>query len=156
MRALQVGTQIDQFLQSIDEVFSYDTNDRLTPLTDDNFNTTSYTYDALSRRTKTTYADTKYVTYRWDKNDNLSGWSDQNGTTVTNTHDVVNRLTARSVSRGTGVLGTTAESYTYDALNRMLTAVDDDYQVEFTYDSVGNQLSDKQGYRRSARSSGRR
>ena len=44
------------------------------------------------------------------------------------------------------MLGTTAESYTYDALDRMLTAVDDDYQVEFQYDSVGNLLTDKQGY----------
>ena len=50
------------------------------------------------------------------------------------------------MTRGTGVLGTTAESYSYDALDRILTAVDDDYQVELTWDSVSNLLQDRQGY----------
>ena len=44
------------------------------------------------------------------------------------------------------MLGTTAETYTYDAMGRMLTAVDDDFQVELSWDSVGNLLQDRQGY----------
>ena len=44
------------------------------------------------------------------------------------------------------MLGTTSESFSYDALGRMLTAVNDDYQVELPCDSVGNLLQDKQGY----------
>ena len=71
-RALQVGAQIETFLQSIDEVFQYDEDDRLTAVTDDNFSSTLYAYDALSRRTRTTYADSKYVDYTWDANANLS------------------------------------------------------------------------------------
>ncbi len=145
-RALQVGAQIDIFLQSLDETVAYDKNNRVSSETDDNFNATGYTYDALNRRTKITYADTKAVSLTYDKNSNLSTKTDQNGSVITNVFDSLDRLTSRSIVRGTGVLGTSAESYTYDALGRVLTAVDDDYQVEFTWDSVGNTLTEKQGY----------
>ena len=46
----------------------------------------------------------------------------------------------------TGIVGTTQENFTYDALGRMLSAVDDDARVVMTYDSVGHMLTDKQGY----------
>ena len=52
-RALSVGQQIDQFLTQIDEAFAYDGNDRLTSLTDDNFHSTAYQYDARDRPTRT-------------------------------------------------------------------------------------------------------
>ena len=62
-RALQVGQTIDDFVTSIDEMFAYDDDNRLVEITDDNFESTAYTYDALSRRTRTTYADSRYVEY---------------------------------------------------------------------------------------------
>ncbi len=145
-RALQVGQSIDDFTQAIQETFAYDAMGRLTTLTDDNYNSTGYSYDARGRLTQTTYADTRYVTYGHDLDGNLHEWTDQNGTHVVNTHDALDRLTYRTVTRGTGVLGSTYEQFSYDGLDRMLTAVDDDYQVEMTWDSVGNLLKDRQGY----------
>ena len=87
-------------MTSIDEMFDYDDDNRLVELTDDNFESTSYTYDVLSRWTPTTYADSQYVEYSWNANDGLAGWTDQNGTVVANAHDALDRLTARSVSPG--------------------------------------------------------
>ena len=145
-RALQVGASIDTFVSAIEETFAYDASDRLVTVTDDNFNSTGYTYDALGRRTRTTYADARYVQYVYDENSNLEEWTDQNGTVVENSFDALDRLTLRAVTKGTGVLGSTYESFTYDALSRMLTAKNDAYQVVMAYDSVGNLLSDQQGY----------
>jgi len=145
-RALTVGSPIDNFTTAIDEEFAYDKNHRLTTVTDDNFHATAYEYDALSRLKKTTYADTRTVTNTWDKNDNLATWTDQNGSVATSSYDQISRLTARTISRGSGVQGTTVEAYGYDALSRTLIAADDDYQVELTWDSVGNLLQEKQGY----------
>ena len=145
-RALQIGQSIDDFTQAIQETFAYDAMGRLTALTDDNYNSTGYSYDARGQLTQTTYADTRYVTYGHDLNGNLHEWTDQNGTHVVNTHDALDRLTYRTVTRGTNVLGSTYEQFSYDGLDRTLTAVDDDYQVEMTWDSVGNLLKDRQGY----------
>ena len=145
-RALTVGSQIDDFTSAIEELFEYDADGRLDKVTDDNFNSTVYDYDALGRQIKTTYADTKVVQWSYDKNSNVKTRSDQNGTLVTNSFDALDRLISRSIVKGTGVGGTTLETFTYDALNRLLTAIDDDYQVHMTWDSVGNLLKEKQGY----------
>ena len=145
-RALTVGSQIDDFTSAIEELFEYDADGRLDKVTDDNFNSTVYDYDALGRQVKTTYADTKVVQWSYDKNSNVKTRSDQNGTLVTNSFDALDRLISRSIVKGTGVGGTTLETFTYDALNRLLTAIDDDYQVHMTWDSVGNLLKEKQGY----------
>ena len=145
-RALATGTSIDDFTSSITESMAYDAMHRLTQVQDDNFNATSYEYDPLGRSTKTTYADTKSITRTFDKNGNVSGWTDQNGTVVANTYDAVNRMYLRTVTQATGVVGTTQENFSYDALGRMLSAVDDDARVVMTYDSVGHMLTDKQGY----------
>ncbi len=145
-RALQTGQTIEDFTQSITESFQYDGNDRLTGLTDDNFDSTSYQFDARDRQTRVTYADTRYVDTQYDPASNVSQWTDQNGTVVQNTFDALGRKTYASVTRGTGVLGSTFEQFTYDALGRMLTAVDDDFQDDLTWDSVGNLLKERQGY----------
>ncbi len=97
---------------------------------------TEFDYDAITR-----YVDTQY-----DPSSNVSQWTDQNGTVVQNTFDALDRKTYASVTRGTGVLGSTFEQFTYDALGRALTAVDNDFQVELTWDSVGNLLKERQGY----------
>ncbi len=145
-RAFQTGQTIEDFTQEIVESFAYDGNSRLTGLTDDNFNSTSYQFDARDRQTRVTYADSRYVDTQYDLDSNVSQWTDQNGTVVQNTFDALDRKTYASVTRGTGVLGSTFEQFSYDALGRALTAVDDDFQVELTWDSVGNLLKERQGY----------
>ena len=145
-RALAVGAQIDVFTDAIHETMQYDKVHRLTTVTDDNFNATTYAFDALGRPEKTTFADGKFVTRTFDKNSNVSGWTDQNGSVISHVFDANDRLVQRDIVRGTGVLGPTQELYTYDALNRLTLASDDDYQFSRVFDSVGNLLSESQGY----------
>ena len=145
-RALAVGAQIDVFTDAIHETMQYDKVHRLTTVTDDNFNATTYAFDALGRTEKTTFADGKFVTRTFDKNSNVSGWTDQNGSVISHVFDANDRLVQRDIVRGTGVLGPTQELYTYDALNRLTLASDDDYQFSRVFDSVGNLLSESQGY----------
>lgn len=145
-RALSTGTGIEDFTTAITEAFAYDDVHRLTSVTDDNFHATTYLYDALGRSTKTTYADTKYVTRSFDQNGNVASWTDQNGSVVTNLYDEENRLYQRSISKGSGVGGVTLETFGHDALGRVLTAINNDAKVILDWDSVGNLLSDQQGY----------
>ena len=76
----------------------------------------------------------------------MSGWTDQNGSVISHVFDANDRLVQRDIVRGTGVLGPTQELYTYDALDRLTLASDDDYQFSRVFDSVGNLLSESQGY----------
>ena len=145
-RALTTGATIDDFVTKIEETFEYDRASRLTEMSDDNFNATEYLYDALDRRTKTTYADGESITWTYDKNSNVKTRTDQNGTVVSNTFDVLDRLGVRSITKAAGVGGSTFEGFTYDALDRMTFAEDDDSQIEFDWDSVGNLIEERQGY----------
>ena len=140
------GSTVDDFVTVITESMAYDKAHRLTQVQDDNFNATIYVYDNLGRSTKTTYADTKFVSRTFDKNGNVTGWTDQNGSVITNSYDAMNRLWQRTITKATGVVGTAQENYGHDGLGRMLTATDDDAKVVMTYDSVDNLLADKQGY----------
>ncbi len=145
-RALATGTGIEDFTNSILETATYDAAGRLKTISDDNLNTTIYAYDSHGRMHQTTFADAKTVSLTFDKNNLVKTRTDQNGTVVTNSRDVLGRLTSRSIARASGVLGDSSEVYTYDALNRVTKAWDSDYQVVFTRDSMGNLLSEKQGY----------
>ncbi len=127
----------EDFTQAQVTVWGFDDNDRLVLHRDDGSNDTTWTYDALDRPGEMEYPDASTVTYDWDLNDNLIETVDGMSTDVDNTYDSLNRLTARTVTRGTGVLGTTSETYTYDDADRILTAGDDDYKVTFTYAALG-------------------
>jgi hypothetical protein len=63
--------------------------------------------------------------------------NDPSGNEVEDTFDDLNRNTSRSVSLVSGFLGTTSETRTFDAVNRMLTTADNDYKVEFGYTVIG-------------------
>ena len=135
--ALAVGTPITTFTSAIETEWVFDENDRLTDHKDDADNTSSWTYDAKDRVTELEYPDTETVTYVYDDNDNVTQVTDPNGSVIADTFDDNNRRTARSITRGTGVLGTTSETFTYDGLGRMTKAENNDYKVELTYGVIG-------------------
>ena len=56
-------------------------------VSDDKGNTTSYTYDNLSRTTQTTFADGTTTKAVYDKDSNLTQFTDNNGTVLTHTFD---------------------------------------------------------------------
>ena len=74
---------------------------------------------------------------RLRRRDNVTQITDPNGSVIADTFDDNNWRTARSVTRGTGVLGTTSETFSYDGLGRLTEASDNDYKVEFTYGVIG-------------------
>ncbi len=95
------------------------------------------------------YPDLNQVTYAMDANGNVTQVVDAAGNTVADVYDANNRRTTRTVTRGTGFLGTTSETLTYDALGRMTKAEDNDTKVEFTYGAIGfssQVYEDKQSY----------
>jgi YD repeat-containing protein len=143
---------------AITTTYNYDDRGNLTAIIDPLGRTTSYGYDGINRNTKVIYPDLKEMNYTYDKNSNLITKTDPNGTVVTNTYDSMNRLTGRSISRGSGVGGVTSETYTYDALGRLITAGDNAYvtltgasysgvavnNLSFSYDALSRLTSESQ------------
>jgi len=123
---------------------SWDDSSRLVGQTDDNGNTTTYSYDALNRLVFLTQADDTVYTASYDVHGNRVSLQDPNGSTASLTYDLLNRPVGVSVSRGTNVQGTTSETYKYDGLSRIVYAEDDDSLVELAYDSLSNLIRETQ------------
>ena len=136
-RALTYGTPIETFTAAQVTEWGFDKNDRLTSHTDDGANDSTWDYDALDRATEMVYPDLEEVLYEYDDNSNVTKTTDPNGSVITDTFDDRNQMTSRSITRGTGILGTTSETYTYDALGRPLTAADNDSKVTRDYAEFG-------------------
>ena len=135
---------------AISVFYRYDGNSRLLAQTDDNGNTTTYAYDALNRRIRTTYADATTVSMTFDADDNMLTRTDQNGSVFNYDYDVLNRLTRMSVTPAAGLEGSTEWTYAYDGLSRRMRATDnndpalasDDAVVEYRYDSLNRILTE--------------
>jgi RHS repeat-associated protein len=125
--------------------WAFDKNDRMTSHKDDANNETTWSWNARDLASAETYPDTYAKTFGYDAADNLNQWIDPNGTQVDLTYDDNNRDTARTITRGTGVVGTTSESYAYDALDRMTEAQDDDVTLDLTFDSLSRKLTEVSG-----------
>ncbi len=134
--------------------YDWDDNSRLIGIIDDNGNRTSYSYDALGRRTRRTMADGTFHSYTFDRDNNLVRMTDANGTAVQRTYDELNRLVrSEVVTAAPGLVGTRVETYEYDGLSRLTRSTDDNgladrTQVfERTYDSLSRLLEERQNGR---------
>jgi RHS repeat-associated protein len=125
--------------------WAYDQNNNVTSLTDDNGKVTSYAYDKLNRLTTKTYDNTKTVAYQYDAQSNVTRITDQIGSLLDYGYDDIDERTGCSITKGTGVLGDTNESWVYDAAGRMTQAADDDSIVNYTYNSLSQVLTEEQG-----------
>ena len=131
--ALTYGSPITTFTSSIDTQWGFDKNNRLVSFKDDATNTSTWAYDAKDRQTSMTYPNSTSIAYVYDATDDVTQVTDAAGNVVSDTFDGLNRNTARSISLATGFVGTTSESRTFDALNRMLTNDNNDYKLTYTY-----------------------
>ena len=141
-------------------------NNNFQPLrvTDDNGNTTSYLYDNLDRMTRETKGSCEpgslsdrcdpptTITYRYDRDDNITETTDEAGSVTLCSFDALNRTTGCNITRGPGVIGTSAMTFEYDGLSRLTkgtdnndpTAAGDDAVVSFAYDSLSRVIEESQ------------
>jgi len=124
---------------------AYDDDGLVTSQTDDNGNVTTYAWDLRGRRTSMVLQGGATWAYTFDLLSRITGWTDPNGTSVSQMLDAHGRLTARSITRATGVLGPTAESYTWDPMDRVVAASDGDSGIARIYDSLGRLLTEAAG-----------
>ena len=64
---------------------------------------------------------------------------------IDDTFDDANRNTSRSITLASGFVGTTSETRTYDALNRITVNQDNDYKLEYGYNKVHDRTYERYG-----------
>ena len=123
--------------------YGYDKSSRLVSYKDALNQETKYTYDALNRRTGVEYPDHTTEAYEYDANSNPKQITDANGNLILQTFDAGNRLTGRSITRGSGVVGPTSETYAYDGLGRMTQASSGTVTTLLTFDSLSRLVAEQ-------------
>lgn len=130
----------------ITESTDYDDVNRVVLISDDNGNTTNYTYDGMGREVIRTMPDgTEYdITF------NSIGHAvtvEGPRVVVNQVFDLNNRLISRSAVAASGapaLLGSVSETYTYDGLDRMRSAINEHSKVTRDYDSRSFIVSETQ------------
>lgn len=117
--------------------YTYDLADNLIKVTDPMERETSYTYDSMGNLTTQKDAEGKETVYTYDLEGNLTSLTDENGSTEKMTYDVAGNL--MSIVRP----DSTTVTYDYDKLNNLVskTYSEDDSEVVYLYDTVGNRTS---------------
>jgi len=121
--------------------FVYDALNRLTGVQYPASSVT-YGYDAVGNRTGITYPDAEAATYVYDAADRMTGVTDWGGKVLTYTHDAAGQLVSTSYPNGV------TAAYTYNTAG-WVTAITHTSTVSgtlahfaYTYDNVGNRLSE--------------
>jgi YD repeat-containing protein len=125
---------------------------RLSAITDDNGNTTSYEYDARNRLVRKIEDDDTFASYAYDSAGRLASVTDANGSVATYAYDNLDRRIGAFYNRALLIGGTTEQLFEYDGLSRLTRATDnndptvsfDDSELSIVYDSLGRQLEEQQ------------
>ncbi|PYU24973.1 MAG: hypothetical protein DMG30_06785, partial [Acidobacteria bacterium] len=104
--------------------FSYDGNGNLLAVTDANNHATTYTYDNMDRVHTRKDALNNSETYVYDNAGNLSTFTDRRGKVTSYTYDPLNRRTFAGFNAQAGPTYDSTINYSYDAGNRLSSAVD--------------------------------
>jgi RHS repeat-associated protein len=131
---------------------TWDANSRKTSRADDRGNTTRYDYDNLNRLVRETFADGTTNVHTYDADSNRLQTTDENRSVITRQYDGINRVTALTITRAAGLIGSTQQTFQYDGLRRLVRAVDnndpadaaDDAIVTLAYDSLNRRLEEVQ------------
>ena len=134
-------SSLDQQLTHTDALnaitkFEYDANGNLAKATDANGNATTYAYDALNQNTVITFANGLSLQYTYDELGNVIASKDRAGREFKYAYNPLGNLLTKTYPDGT------TDKYTYDGISRMLSAINKDATVTFTYDKAGRLLSE--------------
>jgi RHS repeat-associated protein len=124
-------------------IYTYDANDNLIKVTDAKGNETNCTYDAKDRLIKVTYPDETFEMVTYNCSDRILTETDRCGSVVTNTYDDAGRLIRKDIQKADGVEGTSYEEFTYDGLNRLVKAENEDSVVTFEYNTEGKIIKER-------------
>lgn len=116
--------------------YEYDANGNLIKVTDAKNYSTIFTYDALNRNTDISFANGAMLQYGYDELGRVITTKDRVGIQVKYAYDVMGNLVTKTFLDGS------VNKYTYDGNSRMLSAVNADATVNFTYDRAGRVLSE--------------
>ena len=116
--------------------FEYDANGNLVKATDAKGNATTYAYDALNQNTTITFANGLSLQYTYDELGRIIESKDRAGNQFRYSYDVLGRLLSKTYPDNT------QDHYTYNAIGQMLSAINKDATVTFTYDRAGRILSE--------------
>ncbi len=120
--------------------YTYDEVDNLLSLTDPLGNKTQWEYDVLDRVNKTIDPLGAISTLIYDVAGNIEQTRDRLGRTRNFAYDKLDRLTQEIWRDAAGAVVDT-HTFTYDRTGNMLTAVDNDSRLIFTYDALGQVTS---------------
>jgi len=133
----RVQTRTDPLSKA--ESYQYDPAGNLILFRDRKLQATTYTYDALNRRTNATYADGSSTTYTYDAGNRMTQINDSTAGIITRGYDGLDRLTSEQTPQGT-------VGYTYDTASRRATmTVPGQAQVVYTYDNANRLTQITQG-----------
>lgn len=173
MYALDVRDRITEVHEyNIDELgrekeyvthYSYDENDNLISITDNENNEIVFSYDSLGRKVRMVDPDMGAWTYVYDTNGNLIKQTDARGETTTLQYDRLNRLINKSGdgistnftydTQYQGTLGSVAQqsttiSYEYDERYRITeqttTIAGESFERDYIHDSQSRVISDNE------------
>ena len=102
----------------------------------------TFEYDSLGRRTGVQYPDETTKSFEWDTNGNITRIEDQSGNVIEHQYDALSRLTERVIHPVTG--DERIEQFTYDALNRLVSAETEETTVRRQYDSLSRLITEEQ------------
>jgi YD repeat-containing protein len=125
----------------------WDDNGRIVESVNARGNGTRYGYDALNRLSDVVYADGAVRHFERDGAGNIVCVTDPNGTVITNRFDALNRLVERFVEDDHGG-ARPVETYQYDGLNRLVSALNENSTTLLRYDSLSQLLQEVQSGRK--------
>jgi YD repeat-containing protein len=124
----------------------WDDNTRAAAVIDAANHRTRYTYDTLNRRNAAVYPDGTACHIQHDAAGNVASVLDANGTRIVSTYDAANRLIARGVQES-GSPPAKNETFQYDGLGRIVSAITNGVVTVRDYDSLSQLLVDTQAGR---------
>ncbi len=128
------------FPSSFIEAYGYDSDGNLTSKTDRNGQTTNYTYDQVNRLTQKSYSGNT-VAYSYDADSRLTTVTDSTGT-YQFTYDATGRLTGTTTNYSFLTSRAFTTSYGYDAgSNRTSFGDPENGQTTYTYDALNRLMS---------------